>query len=100
MSDNPKYQMEQDIKGFDTSGWRLKDQHNGGHNSFYDFPLWVNNIDKLAEYLQLSFYEGNILKSLTANLGQRHNATDKTREVNKCLHYAKLRAEAEGRKDG
>lgn len=90
-----KLEFARDIRRIDTSDWKLK--NDGGHNDFYDFPEWVKNIDTLAEYLQLSFAEGNILKSLTANLGNRHNGTDRNREINKCLHYAKVRAKSQER---
>jgi len=33
-------------------------------NDFYSIPDWVEDVDDLVEYLNLSFDEGNILKSL------------------------------------
>jgi len=55
-------------------------------NDFYSIPDWVEDVDDLVEYLNLSFDEGNILKSLWGNLG-----TDKLKAANKCLHYAQRR---------
>lgn len=60
----------------------------GGKNDFYRFAPYVKDIDSLARFLQLNGAEFNILKSLTCNIGQRHNGTDNVREVKKCLHYA------------
>jgi len=60
----------------------------GGSNTFFAFPSWVVDVDCLCRYWQLSSAEGNVLKSLTANLGSRHDGTDKKRETKKCLHYA------------
>jgi len=60
----------------------------GGSNSFYVFPRYVCDVDSLNRYWESSSAEGNILKSLTANLGSRHGGTDKKREVKKCLHYS------------
>jgi len=60
----------------------------GGSNNFYKFPANVTDIDSLARYWKLSFAEGNILKSLAANLGSRHDGTNPKREKKKALHYA------------
>ena len=62
--------------------------NDGKKNSFYTIPDWVKDVDDLAEYLNLSFDEGNILKSLWTKLGNRHSGTNPMREANKCLHYA------------
>jgi len=64
--------------------------NDGGKNNFYDFPSWVTNIDTLAEYLQLDGYDFNVLKSLTINLGERHDGTNPERELKKRLHYTKM----------
>lgn len=64
-----------------------KNSNDGGHNNFYDFPHWVTNIDTLAEYLKLDGYDFNVLKTLTVNLGARHDGTNIKRELNKRLHY-------------
>ena len=69
---------------------KIPGANDGSKNSFYDFPEWVTNIDTLAEYLQLDGYDFNVLKSLTANLGERHAGTSKKRELNKRLHYAEM----------
>lgn len=71
----------------------------GGSNSFYVFPEWVVDVDSLCRYWELSSAEGNILKSLTANLGSRHSGTDKKREVRKSLHYSIERMKWEGFSD-
>ncbi len=63
-------------------------QNNGGKNSFYKLPEWVNDADTLSEYLELDGYQFNILKSLWTHKGQRHVGTDEEREARKCLHYA------------
>ena len=63
-------------------------ESDGSSNSFYVFPDYVCDVDSLCRYWNLSSAEGNILKSLTANLGSRHGGTDKKREVRKSLHYA------------
>jgi hypothetical protein len=60
----------------------------GGKNNFYQIPEWVNDVDDLCEYLELNFASGNILKSLWANKGKRHAATDSIREAKKRVHYA------------
>ena len=60
----------------------------GGSNSFYIFPKWVCDVDSLNRYLKSNSAEGNILKSLTSNIGVRHDGTNKKREVKKCLHYS------------
>lgn len=62
--------------------------NDGGKNDFYTFAPYVKNVDSLSRFLGLSFAEGNILKSLTSNLGDRHDGTDAKREAKKCLHYA------------
>lgn len=66
----------------------LEIESDGSSNSFYVFPDYVCDVDSLCRYWNLSSAEGNILKSLTANLGSRHGGTDKRREVRKSLHYA------------
>ena len=66
----------------------MKKESNGGSNSFYIFPDFVCDNDSLCRYWELSSAEGNILKSLTANLGSRHNGTNKKREIRKSLHYS------------
>jgi hypothetical protein len=63
----------------------------GLKNKFYEIPAWVKDVDDLAEYLELSFDEGNILKSLWSNKGKRHSGTNSMREANKCYHYAQRR---------
>jgi len=78
--------MDIDVKKNDT----ITGANDGKKNNWYRFPDWVNDIDTLAEYLDLDFYEGNILKTLTANLGARHAGTSKERELNKRLHYAEM----------
>ena len=60
----------------------------GGSNSFYVFPTIVKDVDSLCRYWKLSSAEGNILKSLTANLGARHTGTNVQRETKKCIHYS------------
>jgi len=65
-----------------------KIKSDGGKNNFYKFPKWVNDIDSLARYWKLSFAEGNVLKSLAINLGNRHDGTNPLREKRKALHYA------------
>jgi len=82
--------------GEDTKHSNVSD---GGSNSFYVFPEWVCNIDSLNRYWRTSSAEGNILKSLCANLGSRHGGTDKKREVRKSLHYAVERMRWEGFSD-
>ena len=62
--------------------------NDGGKNSFYAIPEDVKDVDDLCEYLELNFYMGNILKSLWANKGNRHEATDEMREAKKRLHYS------------
>lgn len=69
----------------------LEVSNDGSHNSFYDFPEYVSNIDDLSEYLGLDGFEFNILKSLTHRIGKRHEATDEMREAKKCVHYADRR---------
>ena len=61
--------------------------NDGGHNSFYDFPKWVTNIDTLAEYLDLDGFDFNVLKTLTYKIGKRHAGTNEMRELKKRLHY-------------
>jgi len=61
--------------------------NDGSHNTFYDFPKWVTNIDTLAEYLQLDGFDFNVLKTLTYKLGKRHSGTNEMRELKKRLHY-------------
>ena len=65
--------------------------NDGGKNSFYAIPEWVKDCDDLAEYLELSFGDGNILKSLWVNIGDRHTGTNPLRESKKCSHYANRR---------
>lgn len=66
-------------------------KNDGSKNSFYELPTWVKDVDDLAEYLKLSFDEGNILKSLWCNIGNRHDATNPLREARKGLHYSQRR---------
>jgi len=65
-----------------------KIKSDGGKNNFYKFPKWVNDIDSLARHMRWSFSEGNIVKSLTTNLGNRHDGTNSLREKKKTVHYA------------
>ena len=60
----------------------------GGKNSFYEIPNTVNDVDDLCEYLELNFAQGNILKSLWINKGQRHKGTNELREAKKRVHYS------------
>ena len=60
----------------------------GGKNPFYEIPDDVKDVDDLCEYLELNFFMGNILKSLWAKKGNRHEATDEKREAKKRVHYA------------
>lgn len=71
--------------------------NDGGKNDFYAIPEWVKDCDYLAEYLELSFFEGNILKTLWIHKGDRHKGTNRERELNKRLHYAKKSLEANKR---
>lgn len=87
-------QIREDEEAFTVA--ENKNTSDGGSNSFYIFPLFVCDIDSLARYWKLSVPEGNILKSLCANLGSRHGGTDKKREVRKSLHYAVERMRWEG----
>ena len=63
-------------------------QNDGSKNKFYEIPEWVKDLDDLSEYLGLDGFEFNILKTLWVHKGNRHNGTDKAREINKRLHYA------------
>lgn len=66
-------------------------KNDGSKNNFYEIPEWVKDVDDLAEYLKLSFDEGNILKSLWCKIGDRHDATNPMREARKCVHYSERR---------
>jgi hypothetical protein len=66
----------------------LEVKSDGAKNNFYRFADYVKDIDSLARYLKLNGAEFNILKSLTCNIGKRHNGTDSIREIKKGLHYS------------
>lgn len=68
-------------------------EHNtdGSKTNFYNIAH-CEDYDDFAEYLDLDGFEFNIGKSLFANLGNRHDATNPQREAKKCLHYAIRRA--------
>lgn len=71
------------------AGETIKVNNNdGGRNHFYDIPEWVVDVDDLAEYLELNYALGNVLKSLWINIGTRHAATNENREAKKRVHYA------------
>ena len=53
--------------------------NDGGKNNFYNFPDYVNNVDSLARYWKSTGAEFNVLKSLTANVGNRHLGTSISR---------------------
>jgi len=72
---------------------KLTGTNDGSKNDFYKFPDWVKDVDTLSEYWNLDFYDGNVLKTLTLNLGARHEGTSKKRELNKRLHYSKMAIE-------
>lgn len=63
----------------------------GSKNDFYNIPDWVEDVDDLTEYLKLDFFDGNILKSLWYNIGDRHSGTNRKREARKGLHYSNRR---------
>lgn len=73
----------------------IEQSHNkdGSKTDFYNIPEWVKDADDLAEYLELNFYLGNVLKTLWCNKGKRHDGTNKPREDKKRLHYSRKEAE-------
>ena len=45
--------------------------NDGSKNNFYQIPEWVEDLDDLAEYLDLDGFEFNVLKSLWIKIGIR-----------------------------
>lgn len=78
-------EMERDLKN---SGFEIEVNSDGGKNNFYEIPSSVTDVDDLCEFLELNFSQGNILKSLWVNKGNRHNATNPLREAKKRKHYS------------
>lgn len=67
--------------------------NNGGKTNYYDLPLDAITLDDLIEYKQMSFWRGNIFKTVYA-LDERANRDSKAneeRELNKIIYYANRR---------
>ena len=68
----------------------------GGKNPFYDISK-CDDVDDLCELWELDFFMGNQLKTLLANVGNRHSGTNKLREAKKGVHYADRRLKKESK---
>lgn len=84
----------EDISGVDFVTDCDNTANNGGETDYYKFsnaPFPINDVDDLAEWRNMDFFQSNILKvACTFNVG-RHSATDELRELNKIGHYVKRR---------
>lgn len=72
---------------------------NGGKNSFYDISK-AKDLDDLVDLWSMDFFNGNILKTLTVDVGIRHNGTSDLREAKKAFHYAERRLRKIVKADG
>ena len=54
-----------------------------------DIPSSIEDLDELNFYWGDSFFFGNFLKTFWLHKGNRHNGTNKKRELNKRKHYYK-----------
>ena len=85
----------------------VEGNHNvdGSKTSYYDIDVSdVDTIDInwLADKLNLTFYQGNVLKSLygIANTKDRHTGTSSLRDAKKMLFYSQLILDKENKKNG
>lgn len=70
----------------------MSSKDNGGKTGYYQLslaPFKINDADDFAEWREMNFAQGNMLKVCwTFNTG-RHSGTDYMRDLNKIIHYAK-----------
>ena len=85
----------------------IKGNHNtdGSKTSYYDIDVSdVDTIDInwLADKLNLSFFQGNVLKSLygIANPIDRHSGTSSLRDAKKMVFYSQLILDKETKRNG
>lgn len=65
--------------------------NDGKKTNYYQLsfaPFEIKDADDFAEWREMNFFQGNILKAAwTFNVG-RHSGTDALRDINKIIHYA------------
>ena len=65
-----------------------KSENNGGKTDYYQMPTHIKDADDFAEWRNMNFNQGNILKAVWTFNTERHSGTNTVRDLNKIIHYA------------
>ena len=66
-----------------------KSENNGGRTVYYQIPGHIKDDDDFAEWRNMNFNQGNILKAVWTFNTERHSGTNAVRDLNKIIHYAR-----------